>query len=80
MFVGRPPGNYDRLLATAAPSRATFSSCRRASLLESLAEREPQDAGTTAAVAPRPDIPSIAEPHDDGSLNIGSLKGTSQYE
>ncbi|MDI7047802.1 Dyp-type peroxidase, partial [Escherichia coli] len=77
MFVGRPPGNYDRLLDYSRAVTGNLFFVPSASLLEALADRDPQ---TAAAVAPAPDSSSSAGPRHDGSLNIGSLKGISQHE
>ncbi|CAE6726358.1 Dye-decolorizing peroxidase YfeX [Paraburkholderia domus] len=77
MFVGRPPGNYDRLLDYSRAVTGGLFFVPSATLLDALAERDPQAA---AAVEPRSDASSSAEPRHDGSLNIGSLKGISQHE
>ncbi|PLZ04221.1 peroxidase [Burkholderia sp. WAC0059] len=80
MFVGRPPGNYDRLLDYSRAVTGGLFFVPSQPLLEALAERAP--AADEPAPAAPPDIPS-AEPAlagDDGSLNIGSLKGAPRYE
>ena len=72
MFIGRPPGNYDRLLDFSVAKTGNLFFVPSATFLENvgegapLAEPEPSE---TPAPAPRP------EPKRDGSLNIGSLKG-----
>ncbi|MFM0335462.1 Dyp-type peroxidase [Paraburkholderia fungorum] len=79
MFVGRPRGNYDRLLDYSRAVTGGLFFVPSATMLEALAERDPQAGGAGAdqrSAAPS----SSAEPRHDGSLNIGSLKGTSQYE
>ncbi|WDD92642.1 Dyp-type peroxidase [Burkholderia sp. FERM BP-3421] len=68
MFVGVPPGNYDRLLDYSRAVTGGLFFVPSATLLETLAERVPD------AAAPASDAP-VAEV-GDGSLNIGSLKGT----
>ena len=78
MFVGRPPGNYDRLLDYSRAVTGGLFFVPSATLLEELADRDPQAAA--AGVEQQPDTASSAEPHQGGSLNIGSLKGISQYE
>ncbi|OAJ57103.1 peroxidase [Paraburkholderia ginsengiterrae] len=78
MFVGRPPGNYDRLLDYSRAVTGGLFFLPSATLLEALAERAPQS--NAACAGQQPVAPSPAEPRHDGSLNIGSLKGTSQYE
>lgn len=81
MFVGRPPGNYDRLLDFSRAVTGGLFFVPSADLFEALAERDPQaaEAGAGEAAPAAPPAPvSAAAP--DGSLNIGSLKGTTQYE
>jgi len=78
MFVGRPPGNYDRLLDFSRAVTGSLFFVPSATLLEELADRAPQDASNAPT---EPDSTDSSEPRrDDGSLNIGSLKGTAQYE
>jgi putative iron-dependent peroxidase len=82
MFVGRPPGNYDRLLDFSRAATGGLFFVPSAPLLEALADRDPQAANTADDASPNvpADLPTSAEPAHEGSLNIGSLKGTSQYE
>jgi putative iron-dependent peroxidase len=77
MFVGRPPGNYDRLLDYSRAVTGTLFFVPSATLLETLAKRDP--AAVTTPVY-EPEFPPSAEPLSDGSLNIGSLKGAPQHE
>lgn len=75
MVIGRPPGNYDRLLDFSRAVTGGLFFVPSAELLEELAERRPAardevEAATSTSTA------STA----DGSLNIGSLKGVPQYE
>ncbi len=74
MFVGRPPGNYDRLLDYSRAVTGTLFFVPSADLLEALAERA---APADAAALPESSPPA---PRRDGSLNIGSLKGTPSHE
>jgi porphyrinogen peroxidase len=72
MFVGRPPGNYDRLLDFSRAVTGTLFFVPSATFLESV-----NDDGPTAAM-PAASILEPARPADpvrDGSLGIGSLKG-----
>jgi len=46
MFVGRPPGNYDRLLDYSRPVTGGLFFAPSATLLEALAERDPQTAAS----------------------------------
>jgi porphyrinogen peroxidase len=78
MFVGRPPGNYDRLLDYSRAVTGGLFFVPSGALLEALADRDPM--GANSISQPKPATPAPAEPYHDGSLNIGSLKGASQYE
>ncbi|AOY97236.1 peroxidase [Cupriavidus sp. USMAA2-4] len=75
MFVGNPPGNYDRLLDFSTAVTGGLFFVPSAPLLEALAERE-----AATAPAPLPASDALAAPAGDGSLRIGSLKGASQHE
>jgi putative iron-dependent peroxidase len=77
MFVGRPPGNYDRLLDFSRAVTGGLFFVPSQPLLEALAERSPTAGASTSG---EPESLLSAEPVSDGSLNIGSLKGASQYE
>lgn len=61
MFIGRPEGNYDRMLDYSRPVTGSLFFVPSAPMLEALAEGNPL--ATEAASA------------SDGSLHIGSLKG-----
>jgi putative iron-dependent peroxidase len=73
MFVGRPPGNYDRLLDYSRAVTGSLYFVPSATMLDELADREPQPA---AEVETPTDTSSSAAPdHEhEGSLKIGSLK------
>jgi porphyrinogen peroxidase len=73
MFVGRPPGNYDRLLDFSRAVTGTLFFVPSATFLESVAQEE------SATEAPAPAEPPIPSVHD-GSLGIGSLKGDIRHE
>lgn len=70
MFIGRPPGNYDRLLDFSRAVTGGLFFVPSAELLEALEEREPEPAATVLT-----DGAAAQEDGRDGSLNIGSLKG-----
>ena len=73
MFVGRPPGNYDRLLDFSIANTGTLFFVPSATFLENALDNPaPADAAASEA-------PVAAEAHD-GSLAIGSLKGDSSHE
>jgi putative iron-dependent peroxidase len=79
MFVGRPPGNYDRLLDFSRAVTGNLFFVPSATFLENVTEEEPLSptpAAATPAVAP----PQPAPTERDGSLGIGSLKGIPQSE
>jgi putative iron-dependent peroxidase len=75
MFIGKPPGNYDRLLDFSRAVTGTLFFVPSATFLE--------DVATMAAPPPAADSTSGADAADnsgsrsspsDGSLGIGSLK------
>ncbi len=70
MFIGRPPGNYDRLLDFSRAVTGGLFFAPPLSFLESL----PPDA-PAAAAPPAPEAAPPSPPARDGSLRIGSLKG-----
>jgi putative iron-dependent peroxidase len=96
MFIGRPPGNYDRILDFSRAVTGNLFFVPSATFLDNVAEDaavddmtgEDQTAGDTTAEAPsnnnndQPPIPEspAAPPARDGSLGIGSLKGETQHE
>jgi putative iron-dependent peroxidase len=72
MFVGRPEGNYDRLLDVSRAVTGNLFFVPSVPVLEGLADDGADD---EPAAADGPDEP---EPARSGSLNIGSLRGVSQ--
>jgi putative iron-dependent peroxidase len=64
MFVGRPPGNYDRILDFSTAVTGSLFFVPSLALLESLSAIEPE------AASP----PKAAPPKGDDSLGIGSLR------
>jgi putative iron-dependent peroxidase len=77
MFVGRPPGNYDRLLDFSRAVTGTLFFVPSATFLESV---EADDAGAAAPPAPPAVEPAPSTAVSDGSLGIGSLKGENRHE
>jgi len=73
MFVGRPPGNYDRMLDFSRAVTGTLFFVPTGTFLDNLGADQP---ATTAAPAAE-GSGQIASPVRDGSLGIGSLKGNS---
>jgi len=72
MFIGRPPGNYDRLLDFSRAVTGSLFFVPSATFLESLGE-------DVVAAAPAEPSPSASR-QSDGSLRIGSLKGEIPHE
>jgi putative iron-dependent peroxidase len=78
MFVGRPPGNYDRILDFSRAVTGTLFFVPSATFLESVRDDEPT--ADVPRVAPTDDCSAPAPPVHDGSLGIGSLKGDIRHE
>jgi porphyrinogen peroxidase len=77
MFIGRPPGNYDRLLDFSFAKTGSLFFVPSATFLENASDADPADAPPSKMPAPEP----LAAPAgDDGSLGIGSLKGDPPHE
>jgi len=72
MFVGRPPGNYDRLLDFSRAVTGNLFFVPSATFLDSISGQAPDPTETVGSQAS--ELPS-APLADDGSLKIGSLKG-----
>jgi porphyrinogen peroxidase len=73
MFVGRPAGNYDRLLDFSRPVTGGLFYAPSATFLEGAGDVQP---ATAAIAAPTVASEAAAAPTGrDGSLGIGSLKG-----
>lgn len=82
MFVGRPPGNYDRLLDFSRAITGTLFFVPSATFLENVAGGDPAPSPAGAPAAERgADGASDSRPRpQEGSLGIGSLKGETQRE
>jgi len=78
MFVGRPPGNYDRLLDFSRAVTGTLFFVPSATFLESVNDDAPAAAipDPAATLEPAPLGPGTP----DGSLAVGSLKGENRHE
>src|SRR5271154_3445743 len=79
MFIGRPPGNYDRLLDFSRPVTGSLFFVPSATFLESVADDQPAVVSSSAP-PPAGDASSSPKSEDDGSLGIGSLKGEISHE
>jgi putative iron-dependent peroxidase len=79
MFVGRPPGNYDRLLDFSRAVTGNLFFVPSATFLEAVPQDQPGEPArpaTAAAAAPSPSVHALRA----GSLGIGSLKGDIRHE
>ena len=74
MFIGRPPGNYDRLLDFSRAVTGNLFFVPSATFLEDVSEDAPADVAASAAPA-AVETSSSTPAGNDGSLGIGSLKG-----
>jgi putative iron-dependent peroxidase len=72
MFVGNPPGNYDRLLDFSVAVTGSLFFVPSATFLDNISGDVPPETATSQTSDP-PSAPSW----DDTSLKIGSLKGES---
>lgn len=82
MFIGRPPGNYDRLLDFSRAITGTLFFVPSATFLDNIgaeASLPPCAAGTVGEAEPSAQL-SAHSPVNDGSLGIGSLKGQTRHE
>src|SRR5271156_4456443 len=91
MFVGRPPGNYDRLLEFSRAVTGNLFFVPAASFLDDVSDEAAADAAPSNAepdapadspsgMPPTDDTGQAAERSKDGSLGIGSLKGDIGHE
>ncbi len=76
MFVGRPAGNYDRLLDFSRAVTGTLFFVPSATFLESVNDDPTPAMPTAPTVEPTPSAVSVP----DASLGVGSLKGENRYE
>ncbi len=77
MFIGKPPGNYDRILDFSTAVTGSLFFVPSADFLDSLPG--PPGGGTSPAAIDAPaslDAPPSLQSALNGSLHIGSLKGT----
>jgi porphyrinogen peroxidase len=79
MFVGRPPGNYDRLIDFSRAVTGGLFFAPSATFLDSVAGDQPA-AEAASAVPTGVEAPTSLPKQSDGSLDIGSLKGEISHE
>jgi len=81
MFVGRPPGNYDRLLDFSRAVTGTLFFVPSATFLDAANDGAPAAAAPPDAPAVEPSTASMGPASmNDGSLGVGSLKGENRHE
>jgi porphyrinogen peroxidase len=82
MFVGRPPGNYDRLLDFSRAVTGALFFVPSATFLEDAASAGPvpSPAEPSSHEIEADEAPTSKMPSTDGSLGIGSLKGEAGHE
>jgi putative iron-dependent peroxidase len=88
MFVGRPPGNYDRILDFSRAVTGNLFFVPSATFLENVTDQTTEDQTNEdpPTVTESPAAPAVAEASSsipsvrDGSLGIGSLKGDIRHE
>jgi porphyrinogen peroxidase len=76
MFIGNPPGNYDRLLDFSQAITGTLFFIPTATFLDNVTQGAPAPAAPDSppSESDSPSSAAPAEPRSDGSLAIGSLK------
>jgi putative iron-dependent peroxidase len=79
MFIGRPPGNYDRLLDFSRAVTGSLFFVPSATFLDAVTGDQPAAAEPAAAPVAADSSSSISPMRED-SLGIGSLKGDIQHE
>jgi putative iron-dependent peroxidase len=79
MFIGRPPGNYDRLLDFSTAVTGSLFFVPSATFLDGVGEDQPASE-ESAGQAPTDGTSGSASRSSDGSLGIGSLKGEISHE
>ncbi len=79
MFVGRPPGNYDRILDFSRAVTGSLFFAPSASFLDSVTATGAATPATASEATKKDSSPDSGRA-SDGSLGIGSLKGESRDE
>lgn len=74
MFIGRPPGNYDRILDFSTAVTGNLFFIPTSTFLESFSPDQP------APISPPAEVCGTSAASKNGSLGIGSLKGEDSHE
>lgn len=84
MFVGRPPGNYDRILDFSTAVTGSLFFIPTATFLDGVSPDQPMPAASAGAhkvaTASPAETSAPTTPSKNGSLGIGSLKGEDPHE
>ena len=83
MFIGRPPGNYDRILDFSTPVTGSLFFIPTSTFLDGISPDQPALASAAQNLAPisaPAEIAATSTATRDGSLGIGSLKGEDSHE
>jgi putative iron-dependent peroxidase len=80
MFVGRPPGNYDRILDFSRAITGNLFFVPSVTFLEAIGEGQPAQVSAPVVDPATVDGSQSAPRKGDGSLGIGSLKGEIPHE
>ena len=79
MFVGKPPGNYDRLLDFSRAVTGNLFFVPSATFLDAVGEADPA-ADSSVPEPAASESPNSPAQKNDGALGIGSLKGVTSHE
>ena len=85
MFIGRPPGNYDRILDFSTAVTGNLFFIPTATFLDNASPDQPAPAAASGALklataSPVVETSASAASSKNGSLGIGSLKGENSHE
>ena len=84
MFIGRPPGNYDRILDFSTAVTGSLFFIPTATFLDSVSHGQivlpARSAQMFAPISTLGEASTAFFPTQDGSLGIGSLKGEHSHE
>jgi putative iron-dependent peroxidase len=80
MFIGRPPGNYDRILDFSRAITGNLFFAPSVTFLEGVGEDQPAVAAAPLAESATAEVSLSTPRQSDGSLGVGSLKGEIPHE
>jgi len=80
MFIGRPPGNYDRILDFSTAVTGSLFFIPTAAFLDSVSPDQPAPAASLSASSAPVETSAASALSKNGSLGIGSLRGENSHE